>query len=71
MSATASPDSIRTFLGKPNNRRLVLTVLLVCIGLHLLGGIGAAIWVVARYFDRPEVDHQFPPAAHAGHSTIN
>ncbi len=51
MSAAAK---ISEFLGKSNNRRIVAGVLLVSLGVHLLAGLGAAIWVIARHFEKPE-----------------
>ena len=38
---------------KKQRRKALLTVLFVSLGIHLLGGFGAAVWVVARYFNPP------------------
>jgi hypothetical protein len=38
---------------KKNRRKAILTVLLVSLGIHVAGGFGAAVWVVARYFNPP------------------
>lgn len=56
MSAAADTSPVRTFLGKPSHRRLVLSVVAISIAIHLLAGLGAAIWIVARYFDRPKAE---------------
>jgi len=38
---------------KKQRRKALITVLIVSLGIHLLGGFGAAVWVVARYFNPP------------------
>ncbi|GEM_PF-669705 len=35
-------------------RRLVTLVILISIGVHLVAGVGAGIWVIARYFSQPK-----------------
>jgi len=35
-------------------KRVSILVVLIVVGAHLLVGVGAGIWVVARYFDKPK-----------------
>lgn len=35
-------------------RRLVILILLVSVGIHVVAGIGAGIWVIARYLTQPK-----------------
>ena len=35
-------------------RRIIMLVILISIGVHVLFGIGAGIWVIARYFTQPK-----------------
>lgn len=35
-------------------RKLIILVLLVSIGIHVVAGIGAGIWVIARYLTQPK-----------------
>lgn len=57
MSAKAKPAGM---FGK-RNRRIVVGVIVISVVVHLLGGIGAAIWIVARYFDKPEAVFESRP----------
>ncbi len=47
-------SSVSQFLGKSNNRKVIMGVIVISIVVHLLGGVGAAIWIVARYFQEPQ-----------------
>ena len=38
---------------KTQRRKALITVLIVSLCIHLAGGFGAAVWVVARYFSTP------------------
>jgi len=39
---------------KGRRRKIVVTVIMMSVAIHLLGGAGAAIWIVARYISQPE-----------------
>lgn len=52
---------IREFLGKPNNRRVVIGVIAASLIVHILGGLGAAAWIVARFFAPPDPTFEAPP----------
>lgn len=43
---------------KGKKRRLLVTIFFVVVGLHLLGGVGAGLFVVARYFLREPVQFE-------------
>ena len=53
MSTTTEVDP--QIAAKLRRRRLIITVLVASLIIHLIGGIGAGVWIVARYF--------MPPAA--------
>jgi len=53
MSTTTEVDP--QISAKLRRRRLIISVLVVSLVVHLVGGIGAGVWIVARYF--------MPPAA--------
>lgn len=53
MSTTTEVDP--QIAAKARRRRLIITVLVASLVVHLVGGIGAGVWIVARYF--------MPPAA--------
>lgn len=53
MSTTTEVDP--QIAAKLRRRRLIITVLVASLIVHLIGGIGAGVWIVARYF--------LPPAA--------
>ena len=53
MSTTTTVDP--QIAARLRRRRLIITVLVASLIVHLAGGIGAGVWVVARYF--------MPPAA--------
>lgn len=40
--------------GRKRLRRLIILTLLISIGIHFLAGMGAGIWVIARYFTQPK-----------------
>ncbi|MEM6821445.1 MAG: hypothetical protein AAF558_05845 [Verrucomicrobiota bacterium] len=39
---------------KGSRRKVVVSVIMVSVIIHLIGGFGAAIWIVAKYFKPPE-----------------
>lgn len=43
---TADPQSA----ARLRRRRLIITVIVVSLGIHFMGALGAGIWIVARYF---------------------
>ncbi|MFM8807872.1 MAG: hypothetical protein ACKOJB_03020 [Chthoniobacterales bacterium] len=53
MSTTTEVDP--QIAARLRRRRLIITVLVASLIIHLVGGIGAGVWIVARYF--------MPPAA--------
>lgn len=58
--AEPPPQSlVSTLTGDPPERRkrirrLIVLILLVSIGIHVVAGIGAGIWVIARYLAQPK-----------------
>ncbi len=50
----ANSSNLSAFLGKSNNRKIIVGVVVISIAVHLLGGIGAAVWIVAQYFQEPQ-----------------
>lgn len=53
MAIQADLHSIQEPDAKKQRRKVLLTVLTVSLIIHALGGVGAAVWVVARYFAPP------------------
>ncbi len=39
-------------------RKIIISVIVVSVGVHFLGGIGAAFWIMARYFDKPKASFE-------------
>ena len=35
-------------------RKIIISVIVVSLVIHLLGGIGATFWIIARYFEKPK-----------------
>lgn len=35
-------------------RKLILLVILISVGIHVVGGLGAGVWVIARYLAQPK-----------------
>lgn len=61
MSPTDLPpeSSVASLVDEPSERRkrirrLVILILLISIGIHVVAGIGAGIWVIARYLTQPK-----------------
>lgn len=59
MNNTPSPDSVVSMTDEPAERRkrirrLVILILLISVGLHVVAGLGAGVWVVARYLAQPK-----------------
>lgn len=48
-------------LGKTNNRKTVVSVLAVSVVVHLILGISATVWIVASYFQKPDVIFESQP----------
>jgi len=51
MSTTTAADP--QIAARLRRRRLIISVLVVSLAIHMAGGIGAGIWIVARYFMPP------------------
>lgn len=52
-------SSVTSFIDVPAERRkrirrLIILIVLISVGVHLIFGVGAGIWVIARYFTRPQ-----------------
>lgn len=61
MSPTDLPPepSVASMVDEPAERRkrirrLVILILLISVGIHIVAGLGAGIWVIARYFAQPQ-----------------
>lgn len=54
MTATLAPDTPAS--QKKRLRRLIITIILVSIGIHLVAGIVAGVVIVARYFSDPPAE---------------
>lgn len=55
MSFSAMPSSVEMVRGQ-NRRRIILTVVLVSVGIHVIAGIVAGIVIVARYLAEPPAE---------------
>lgn len=39
-------------------RKIIISVIVASLLVHLIGGIGATLWIIARYFDKPKAKFQ-------------
>jgi hypothetical protein len=54
MSETTAPRDQDPNAAKKRRRRLIISIIVVSVAVHLIFGGFAAIWVIARYFEKPK-----------------